>query len=76
MLTILFESYTAVTCGVGPFVPPLLSYKSLILRRLQPEEFEANRFGLRPVMLNRETELMVVITLYNVRSSSPLQNIR
>lgn len=33
----------------------------------QPEDFEANRFALRPAMLNRETELMVVVTLYNVR---------
>lgn len=32
-----------------------------------PEGFEAGKFELRQSLLNRETELMIVVTLYNVR---------
>lgn len=33
---------------------------------LQPDDFEKNQYTLRPVMYNRETELVICVTMYNV----------
>lgn len=32
---------------------------------IQPDEFDLNRFTLRPTLYNRQTELLIVVTLYN-----------
>lgn len=36
-----------------------------------PDDFEKCQFTVRPAMLNRETELCIAITMYNVRVSQP-----
>lgn len=33
--------------------------------RPQPEEFQDEQYELRPKMFNRQTELLIVVTLYN-----------
>ena len=54
--------YTAITCGVsaviGPRCDPLTSVLS------QPEDFNKRNYTLRPTIKHRQTELMIIITLY------------
>lgn len=41
----------------------------------QPDEFEANGYTLRPQIYNRETELFIVMTMYNVCCSQIIETI-
>ena len=38
---------------------------------LQPDAFEASHYTLRPAMYNRETELLIGVTMYNVGGHKP-----
>lgn len=37
-----------------------------------PNEFAANNYTLRPQLMNRETELFIVMTMYNVRCAQKI----
>ena len=44
---------------------------ALICLVRQPDAFEASHYTLRPAMYNRETELLIGVTMYNVGGHLP-----
>ena len=67
------NSYSAVTCDVSYLMLTWCARIAgeLMLLVLQPDAFEGSHYTLRPAMYNRETELLIGVTMYNVGGLFP-----
>lgn len=59
------HAHSRQLCHLRGKLSPLISLLELIKSLLQPEKFNQNSFALRPALYNRQTELFIVVTLYN-----------